>query len=899
MSQPKVYEFAKEIGMETIALMDKIREWKIPVKSHMAALDNETMLQIKEKLSEVKAPAGKATKKKKVAKKKATAAKKTVAKKTVAKKKVTKKKVASTVVKKASATPTTKKVVVKKEAKKVIRRKAGSAQDKPNDETPLPPVNMAPVPKEVVTKPTATDSVEIQEAQNVAQASSAAAKEGTETVSTTRKPKNIVGRMDLRRVTQGSSSGSGSKAPAGEKGASRAPAAPRNIRPGFVGPDPFDAPTENQESRFARDKKEPAAVKKQQPKAGASGKEQPVQNFSATEFRKREVIFQPKKKKIQTGIAKKNMITTPKASKRVVEVHNVITVQDLANQMNLKIPQVTRKLMSEGIQANVNTELDFDTVSLISPEFGFEAKNVHLSVEDMVTKAAFGDLEAEPQGRPPVVTVMGHVDHGKTTLLDSIRKTNVTKGEAGGITQHIGAYSVRLDDKKIVTFIDTPGHAAFTAMRARGAHVTDVVIIVVAADDGMMPQTEEAVSHAKAAGVPIIVAVNKMDRPGANPEKIKQQLTEYELIPEEWGGTTIFCEVSALNGDGIKELVEQVHLVAELQELKANAKRSAEGVVIESRMEKGRGSVATFLVKEGTLKVGDTLVAGCVSGRVRSMMDDTGKRVKDATPGYAVEIMGLPETPEAGDSFSVTENEEGARAIAEAREAQKERTENPNSKMSLDQIFAKVKAGDVKELSIVLKADVAGSIEAIKGMFSKLGNEEVKVKVIHNAVGAISESDVLLAGTAKGMIIGFNVRPDTTAQRLAKEKGIEIKSYSIIYELMDDIKAALTGMLDPDIIEKSMGRAEVRDIFSVPRIGLIAGCFIVDGKIGRSHFARLLREGRVIYEGNISSLKRFKDDAKEVASGYECGIGIENYNDIKVGDEIESFVKEEVARELT
>ena len=908
MSQPKVYEFAKEIGMETIALMDKIREWKLPVKSHMAALDDSTIEEIKKRLTEPADDGKKKKTKKKVAKKK-TAAKKTAAKKTAssttAKKKVTKKKTVAkkTVVKKSSASGTvTKKKTVKKTAapKTVIRRKAGATAE---EAAPAAAAAAAQAPPAVepdqapAVTPKASDSVEIQEAQNIAQASSAAATKETPAEKTVRKPNNIVGRMDLRRVTQGSSGGGGnrSSAQSGDGDRQQRPAAQRNLRAGFVGPDPFDTGGEPQESRFAREKKEPP--KKQQPR-GAGGKEQPVQNFTATEFRKREVIFQPKKKKIQTGQAKKNQITTPKASKRVVEVHDTITVSDLANQMNLKLPQLTRKLMAEGIQGTPATSLDFDTVSLIVPEFGFEAKNVHFSVDELIEKSVGGDLEAEAVTRPPVVTVMGHVDHGKTTLLDSIRKTNVTKGEAGGITQHIGAYSVSLEDGHTVTFIDTPGHAAFTAMRARGANVTDVVIIVVAADDGVMPQTEEAINHAKAADVPIIVAVNKMDRPGANPDRIKQQLTEFELIPEEWGGSTIFCEVSALNGDGIKELLEQVHLVAEVQELKANPKRSATGLVIESRMEKGRGSVATFLVKDGTLKVGDNLVAGCVAGRVRSLMDDKGKKVKEAKPGFAAEVMGLPETPDAGDSFDVTKNEDDARNIAEVRQNQKEKDEQPSSKMSLDQIFAKVKAGDVKELSIVLKADVAGSIEAIKGMFAKLGNEEVKVKVIHSAVGAVSESDVLLASTAEGMIIGFNVRPDTSAQRLSKEKGIEIKSYSIIYELMDDIKAALTGMLDPDIVEKEMGRAEVRDTFSVPKIGTIAGCFVVDGKIARNHFARLLREGRVIYEGNISSLKRFKDDAKEVASGYECGIGIENYNDIKVGDEIESFVKEEVAREL-
>ncbi|MCB0411762.1 MAG: translation initiation factor IF-2, partial [Bdellovibrionales bacterium] len=463
----------------------------------------------------------------------------------------------------------------------------------------------------------------------------------------------------------------------------------------------------------------------------------------------------------------------------------------------------------------------------------------------------------------------------------------------------IGAYSVQIEEGKFITFIDTPGHAAFTAMRARGADITDVVIIVVAADDGMMPQTEEAISHVKAADIPITVAINKMDKPGANPDRIKQQLMEYQLVSEEWGGDTIFCQVSAIKGEGIPELLEQVNLVAEVADLKANPKRSATGIVIESRVEKGRGSVATLLVEDGTLGVGQPLVAGSVSGRVRSMMNDRGQTVKEVGPGFPVEVMGLEFPPDAGDRFDVCKDEESARKIADHRKSEKEKAEVPSSKMSLDQIFAKVKAGDVKELPVVLKADVAGSLEAVKGMFEKTGTDEVKVKVVHSAVGGISENDVLLAGTAGGMILGFNVRPDVSAQRMAKEKGIEIRTYSIIYELIDDVKKALSGLLAPDIVEKIMGRAQVRETFSVPKVGLIAGCHVVDGKIGRNNQIRLLRDGVVVYEGTIGSLKRFKDDAKEVQSGYDCGIGIENYNDVKVGDELETFIKESISRELT
>ncbi|MBL7688669.1 MAG: translation initiation factor IF-2, partial [Bdellovibrionaceae bacterium] len=541
---------------------------------------------------------------------------------------------------------------------------------------------------------------------------------------------------------------------------------------------------------------------------------------------------------------------------------------------------------------------DFDTIALIVPEFGFEAQNVHQTVDEVLESSAFGALDAERIERPPVVTIMGHVDHGKTSLLDAIRNAKVAAGEAGGITQHIGAYQVKTDGGKSITFIDTPGHEAFTAMRARGANVTDIVIIVVAADDGVMPQTAEAINHAKAAGVPIIVAVNKMDKPGANPDKIKQQMTEFELVPEEWGGTTIFVPVSALKKTGLTELLEQISLVAEVEELKANPERSATGVVIESRMDKGRGPVATLLMQDGTLKVGQSIVVGTVPGRVRSLINDRGERVQEAGPSCPVEILGLDSVPNAGDRFDVVPTDEDAARVADMRKQKLAETAKGDNKMSLDAIFSKLKVGAVKELAIVLKSDVAGSAEAIKGMFEKLATEEVKMKIVHSAVGGINESDVLLASSAKGIVVGFNVRPDGGAQSEAKRLGVEIKTYTIVYELMDDMKKALGGLLTPETRETQLGRAEVRNVFTVPKIGLIAGCSVVDGKILRSAQVRLVRDGKVIYTGKLGSLKRFKDDAKEVAQGYECGIGIENYNDVKVGDVIEAFSQESVAREL-
>ena len=694
--------------------------------------------------------------------------------------------------------------------------------------------------------------------------------------------------MDLKRIQ-----------PRSPRAANQAPTrpqtnTPRNIRTGFIAMPPPPGPVYNSEPAKPLDK----AVKKKPGASSGTGKDLPIQTFTATEFRKREVIFQPKKKKPGVKDGKKTQLTTPKESKRRIQIHNIIKISDLAKKMGIKAPQLIRKLITEGIMAQVNTELDFETTLLIATEFGFEVENLHMDVNQKVDSIAFGDLNAEPVSRPPVVTVMGHVDHGKTTLLDAIRSADVVSGEAGGITQHIGAYRVTLADGKIATFIDTPGHAAFTQMRARGANLTDIVILVVAADDGVMPQTEEAINHAKASGVPIIVAINKVDRPGANIEKIKQQLMEYELVPEEWGGSTLFAEVSALKKEGIDNLIGQIHLVAEMQEIKANPVRSATGTVIEISLKKGRGNVATLLIKEGTLRVGNEIVAGSAVGRVRHMNNETGQTLKEAGPGVPVEVSGLEKTPEAGDRFDVCKAENIANEIAAQRLAEFKAKEEKPKNLSMEELFANMNSNDVQELNIILKADVAGSNEAIKGMLTKITHDELKVNVIHTGVGGISESDVLLASTSGGVVIGFNVRPDVAAQRIAKEKSVEIKTYSIIYELIDEVKKSLSGLLRPDIIEKSQGQAEVREVFSIPKLGVIAGCFVIEGKISRTSLLRLVRDGRVIYEGELGSLKRFKDDVKDVSIGYECGIGMASYNDIKVGDVIEAFVKEEVARSL-
>ena len=745
--------------------------------------------------------------------------------------------------------------------------------------------------------------------------------------------RNIIGRMDLSRV-QAPQSGTqdqggyvrGAARPAGGASGGYTPRPPgtagtggggfnarpqpggRNIRAGFVAqaqeplaPIPsFDAQKRDYDKRS---KKFGATAGAGTSTGGLSAKEKEqetlLQSFNAVEFRKREMVFQPKKKSgILNRAALKTQITTPKASKRVLKVNNKMKVGDVAVEMGLKAGQLIKVLMKNGVMANVNMDLDFDTIALIVPEFGWEAQNVFRTADEIVVDTAFGNQEAGSIIRPPVVTVMGHVDHGKTSLLDAIRNANVASGEAGGITQHIGAYSVKTEDGSIITFLDTPGHEAFTAMRARGANATDIVIIVVAADDGMMPQTAEAVNHAKAAGVPMIVAVNKMDKPGANPDKIKQQLTEFEIVPEEWGGTTIFCEVSALKKTGIKELLENIKLLAEVAELKANPERSGTGLVIESKLEKGKGAVATILVKDGHVNVGDYIVAGAMKGKVKSLTNDKGERVNTITPGLPVEVLGLEGVPAAGDRFDVVKDERTAEEVVGVRK-QQILAETTTKKITLEDMFAKVTQGDLKEFNIILKSDVQGSLEAIQGMLNKLSSVEVKNKIIHSAVGGITENDVMLAHTAKGIVIGFNVRPDNNAQSKAKQLGVDIRTYSIVYEMVDEIKKAMTGLLAPQLVEKVMGTAEVRNIFSVPKMGVIAGCSVTSGKIQRSNMLRLVRDGKIVYEGKLGSLKRFKDDAKEVAEGFECGIGIENFNDIKAGDVIEAYMKEEIARELT
>ncbi len=578
-----------------------------------------------------------------------------------------------------------------------------------------------------------------------------------------------------------------------------------------------------------------------------------------------------------------------------ITIPEEIQVNELAAKLRVTTPEVIKRLMQLGVMATVNQVIDYDTAFLVADEMG---ANVTKEVVVTIEEKLFDDTEDAPESlvpRAPVVCVMGHVDHGKTSLLDAIRHTSVTSGEAGGITQHIGAYRFKFGDRDI-TFLDTPGHEAFTAMRARGAMATDIAILVVAADDGIMPQTVEAINHAKAADIPIIVAINKIDKPGANPEMVKQNLTKYDLVPEEWGGDTICVPVSALTKQGIEELMEMVLLVADVKELKANPNRRAKGIVIESKLDKGRGPVATVLVQNGTLHAGEIMIAGTAVGHVRAMTNERGQNLKQAGPSVPVEITGLSELPDAGDEFQVVQDERMARELADQRRTRNKEAEfQAHANVNLDDLFAQI-SGGVKDLNIIIKADVAGSAQAVKQSLEKLSNEEVKVRCIHTAVGGITENDVMLAAASNAIIVGFNVRPDRSALDHAARNKVDIRTYRVIYDCIEEVQAAMKGMLKPTYRENLLGHAEVRQTIHVPNVGTIAGCYVQDGKITRHAQIRVVRDGIVIFEDKISSLKRFKDDVREVAQGYECGVGLERFNDIKVGDVLEAFVMEEVAQ---
>ena len=577
-----------------------------------------------------------------------------------------------------------------------------------------------------------------------------------------------------------------------------------------------------------------------------------------------------------------------------MKIPDEIAVSELASRMKKTGAEVVKTLMKNGVMAAMSDVIDFDTAAIIAEEMGCKVeKEIIVTIEERLIDVS-EDREEDLKPRAPVVVVMGHVDHGKTSLLDYIRNAHVTAGEAGGITQHIGAYQVDVKGKPI-TFLDTPGHEAFTAMRARGAMITDIAILVVAADDGIMPQTVESINHAKAADIPIIVAINKMDKPEANPERIKQQLTEYELVPEEWGGETIICPISAKTGMGVDNLLEMVTLTADVKELKANPDRTAHGAVVEARLDKGRGPVATLLVQNGTLKQGDVIIAGTAVGRVRAMTTASGEKVTEAGPSVPVEIIGMAEVPSAGDDFHAVADERMARELAEQRKAdQKAAAAGPQGKVTLEDLFSQIQQGEMKNLNVIVKADVQGSAEAVKASLEKISNEEVRVRVIHCAVGAINESDVMLANTSNAIIVGFNVRPDNNAKASAQRDHVDMRMYRVIYDAIEEIQTAMKGMLSPKFKEVELGHAEVRNVFRITGVGMVAGCFVTDGRIQRGAQMRLLRDNIVIYDGAVASLQRFKDSVKEVAQGYECGITFEKWQDIKEGDVIEAFLMEQI-----
>ena len=840
----KVYELAKKLELTSVNLMKKIKELKLPVKNHMVVLTPEQVEQIEKAFSQ-----------KPVSKKEA---KKTSSKKTT--KSPTKK----------SSVSKTKKVSSSSTAKitSKIKKKAGTvkkARIKPTSEKLSSPDSEVKV--EPASKP--KDRIIIRR------------KEDEKPLQAVESPLADIKTKEKEKVI--SFSAPSTKSVMSDMVSVRST-------------DPLDSDWNKEEEEK---QKEELAVDKKQPKRPIAEKEI-SSKFNATDFRKREIIFQPRKKKTaQAGEFKSTQITTPKSHKRVIKVHGEMSLEKLCKQLGVKRQALVRKLKSEGMNPSELKVLDYETIALITPDFGWTAKNTKQTEKEILEK--MNQTKADDKKlkvKPPVVTIMGHVDHGKTTLLDTIRKAKVAEGEAGGITQHIGAYSVSLDGKPI-TFIDTPGHSAFTAMRSRGAKVTDIVVILAAADDGVQPQTIEALNHAKTAGTPYLIAVSKIDAPGANVDKVKQQMSEHEVVPEEWGGDISFIPISSLKGDGIKELLEQIQLLAEMQELKYNPTAPAKGVTLEARKEKGLGCIVSLLVQDGSLSSGSAVVVGEQMGRVRQMKNDQGQIVKTVSAGFPLEMIGLNDLPQAGDSFCVVKNEKSAKDLLALRKSESRGMELSEESLSPEELLEKLKAHSEEQketLHLVLKADTGGSLEAIKKSLEDIESKEVDLKIIHSGAGAITESDVLLASTVSGSVFGFNVRPVGKASLAGKEKGVSIYSYSVIYQLLDQVKKMLLGLLKADFIEEEQGQAEVRNIFHISKVGTIAGCYITKGKVLRSSFARLIRDGRLVYDGPLSSLRRHKDDVKQVGEGFECGISFETFNDIKPKDIIECYIKKEQAR---
>ncbi len=912
MAKIRIYELARELNMKNKALLDKMAEMGISVRSHMSSLEDETVAQIKRSLFGKKAAAVEVTRvrptvirrrKREVEKpeQEATAAPETPSEE------ITAVEAEAPAVEPVTSQPAPEEteaveppVVSPQPAAPFVEAPVPevsppAAESQPQEAPATPTAEVhPPTPATLVAAPTTATPAE---APHVVETEGQAAPEKKpatvrveKLVKVKRKKGDTVAKiisLPTREVVRAL------QAEKEERVEAEAPA-PRAERKVETPPPLSPEETAARESRKKKGKKreeEPAPEKKLAKKKDAFRRKEVVEgaDLYASGGRGRKGR---KGGKVKVAKGQKTQITTPKAIKRRIKVDDAIVLSELAKRMGIKASEIIGKLMGLGVMVTVNQTIDYETAVLVASEFNFEVEKAAFEEETILKVATDEPDQLLP--RPPVVTIMGHVDHGKTSLLDVIRKTRVTEGEAGGITQHIGAYNVSTPRGQIV-FLDTPGHEAFTAMRARGAQVTDIVILVVAADDGVMPQTIEAINHAKASEVPIIVAVNKMDKPNADPERIQRQLAEVGLMSEDWGGDTIFVKVSAKQNQGIDSLLEMILLQSEVLELKANPNKLASGHVVESKLDSGRGPVATILIQDGTLRAGDPIVCGIYSGKVRAMLNDLGQPVDEAGPSIPVEILGLTGVPSAGDEFVALADEKNARQVSQHR-AQKQRAKElaKTSRVSLESLFERMKEGEVKDLNLIIKADVDGSIEALRDSLVKLSNEEVKINVIHAATGTITESDVSLAAVSDAIIIGFNVRPNTKVADMADEEHVDIRYHNIIYNVIKEVKDAIVGMMESTYEERVLGLAEVREVFHVPKVGAIAGSYVTEGKIERGQRVRLLRDGIIQFEGKIASLRRFKDDVKEVQHGYECGIGIENYNDIKVGDEIQCFFLEEI-----
>lgn len=868
----KVFELANEIGVGAIELVEKLKDMGLNVRNHMVTLQDDEVAKALEAFS----PGDGSGQKK-------------VAKKTVTKKKVTKKKVVKKVIKRTTESDAN--------ADESPAEVQASSVDEENDSGDASEKSTKVVRKKKVVKKVATKSKDAaDEDSEVSSENAGKSKEVFKEKMHTFTPISIP-EASIQTVDEDTESSAESDAESSDDSSRRA---------SYVGKEAAAAVAAEEKGSSKKRMGDLAAIVS---KKGAVGKAKDMTQIRADEEMKlasnvlgRSIYTPIKRKKIYTGSDRKQTeITEVKDAKRVVSIYGSVKASELAQKLSQKFENFKNECLKLNLLVKPEDDIGLYLASEIAALYSYRTENKAFDENSLL-----GDenqkVKSDLPLRNPIITVMGHVDHGKTTLLDMIRKTKVTAGEAGGITQHIGAYSVDVNGSTI-TFLDTPGHAAFGSMRQRGANITDIVVLVVAADDGVMPQTKESIRYAKNAGCPIIVAVNKMDKEGANPERIKQELTEFELVPEEWGGETMFANISALNGDGIDDLLETIKLQAEMMELRASAKGKAEGIIIESKIESGRGPVATVLIQKGTLKKGDAVVVGECFGRARTLMDTLGNNVDEAGPSIPVQILGLSEAASPGDTLNVVKNEREAKKVVDNRVAERKKLEGVEvpKVASLEDFFANaaVDTGEKKILNLVIRSDVKGSYEAIKEALMALGNDEVAVEIIAGGVGAITDNDVNMAANTEGYIIGFNMRPVTSARKLAEQKGVEIRTYSIIYELLDDVTAALEGMLTPESVEKYIGRAEVRDTFSIPKVGTIAGCGVIDGKIERGCNIRLLRDGKIVFDGKLSTLKRFKDEVKEVTNGYECGMALEGFNDIKNADLIEAYILEKKDRKLS